>query len=142
MKFLCVGYPKTGSKSCSSALRQLGYTVADYYETVEFLSFVWRDYVEGKATIDDVIGAYDKHGFDANQDIPGSLLWEDLYRALIRRDKNTKVILTVRDDVDTWYNSWTNFMIQEGRRDAIGDFSHVGISTYNTFFEFELVRTE
>ena len=106
MKFLCVGYPKTGSKSCSSALRKLGYNVADYMETVEFLSFVWRDYIDGKATIDDVINAYDKHGFDANQDIPGNLLWEDLYRALIKRDANTKVILTVRDSDAAWWKSW------------------------------------
>lgn len=127
MKFLCVWYPKTGSKSCSSALRQLGYTVADYYETVEFLSFVWRDYVEGKATIDDVIGAYDKHGFDANQDIPGSLLWEDLYRALIRRDKNTKVILTVRDSDEAWWASWCRYMQQECSRGAIGDFCVSGL---------------
>ena len=41
MKLLCVGYPKTGSKSCSSALRQLGYKVADFVETLEFLSIVW-----------------------------------------------------------------------------------------------------
>ena len=97
MKLLCVGYPKTGSKSCSNALRQLGYTVADTGETGEFLSLVWRDYVEGKTTIDEVINAYDKHGFDANQDLPGNLLWEDLYRVLIERDATTKVILTVRD---------------------------------------------
>ena len=41
MKLLCVGYPKTGSKSCSSALRELGYKVADFVETLEFLSIVW-----------------------------------------------------------------------------------------------------
>lgn len=127
MKFLCVGYPKTGSKSCSSALRKLGYNVADYMETAEFLSFVWRDYVEGKATIDDVINAYDKHGFDANQDIPGNLLWEDLYRALIKRDANTKVILTVRDSDAAWWKSWCGFMLQECSRGAIGDFCSQGV---------------
>ena len=94
MKLLCVGYWKTGSKSCSSALRQLGYNVADYMETAEFLSFIWRDFIEGKATIEDVINAYDQHGFDTNQDIPGNVLWEDLYRALVKRDPNIKVIMT------------------------------------------------
>ena len=48
MKLICAGYPKTGSKSCSSALRKLGYNVADYMETWEFLAVVWRDYVLGK----------------------------------------------------------------------------------------------
>ena len=79
MKLLCVGYPKTGSKSCSAALRQLGYKVADFMETTEFLALIWRDYLEGKATIEDVIAEYDKNGFDANQDLPGNLLWEELY---------------------------------------------------------------
>ena len=37
MKVICAGFPKTGSKSCSTALRQLGYNVADYMETAEFL---------------------------------------------------------------------------------------------------------
>merc|ERR1711868_55801 len=98
MKLICAGYSKTGSKSCSSALRKLGYNVADYMETWEFLSIVWRDYVIGKASIDDVIAAYEKHGFDTNQDIPGNLLWHDLYQAMMKKDKNTKVILTVRDN--------------------------------------------
>ena len=34
MKFICAGYPKTGSKSCSSALRKLGFRVADALETI------------------------------------------------------------------------------------------------------------
>ena len=51
MKFICAGYPKTGSKSCSNALRKLGYNVADYMETLEFLPFVWRDYVDGKVKV-------------------------------------------------------------------------------------------
>ena len=28
--------------------------------------------MEGKATIEEVIAEYDKHGFDTNQDIPGT----------------------------------------------------------------------
>ena len=40
MKIICAGYPKTGSKTCSNALRQLGYNVADYMETVEYLRIV------------------------------------------------------------------------------------------------------
>ena len=88
MKFLCVGYPKTGSKSCSSALRKLGYNVADFVETSEFLSSVWLDYLEDRASINDVLDAYKKHGFDSNQDLPGNIHWEELYRAM---PKDTKV---------------------------------------------------
>ena len=67
MKLICAGYPKTGSKSCSSALRELGYNVADYMETLEFLSTDWRNYIRGTATIEDVLKAYDREGFDTNQ---------------------------------------------------------------------------
>jgi len=119
MKLLCVGYPKTGSKSCSSALRQLGYKVADFVETLEFLSIVWLDFYEGRATIDDVLEVYDKHGFDCNQDLPGNVLWEELYRGL---GPDTKVILTVRDNDEVWWRSWCGFMTQECKRDSIGDF--------------------
>ena len=123
MKFLCVGYPKTGSKSCSAALKKLGYNVADYMETAEFLSLIWRDYLRGEATIEDVIAEYDKNEFDANQDIPGNLLWEDLYRAM---PKDTKVILTVRDSDTAWWKSWCGFMMQEIERGRVGDFCFQG----------------
>jgi broad-specificity NMP kinase len=39
MEIICAGYPKTGTKSCSAALRKLGYNVADYTETAYFLRF-------------------------------------------------------------------------------------------------------
>ena len=94
MKIICAGYPKTGSKSCSTALRHLGlglifkgspvehffrYNVADYMETLEFLSEVWAKFVQGQVEIDAVVEEYHKHGFDVNQDIPGNVYWEELY---------------------------------------------------------------
>ena len=81
MKIICAGFPKTASKSCSSALRELGFKVADSLETAEFLSGVWKDFFEGRATIEDVLAVYEQHGFDANQDYPGNFLWEELYLA-------------------------------------------------------------
>ena len=83
MKIICAGYPKTGTKSCSAALRMLGFQVADYLgtlkfqnfhcnsdfvtvllETVEYLSGTWLDYLNGEATIEDVLEEYKKYGFD------------------------------------------------------------------------------
>ena len=120
MKIICAGYPKTGSKSCSTALRSLGYKVADYMETLEFLNEIWRAYLNGEATIEAVLEEYEKHGFDANQDLPGNLKWEELYNG---SPKGTKVILTVRDSDDIWWKSWSGFMKQEISRDSIGDFN-------------------
>ena len=93
MKLICAGIPKTGSKSCSSALRQLGYTVGDMMETLELLTEVWLNHATGEGTIEDVITEYEKHGLDTNQDSPGNLHWEALYKA---SPPGTKVILTVR----------------------------------------------
>ena len=45
----------------------MGYEVADFIETFDHLIPVWLDYVNEKATIEDVIAEYDRLGFDANQ---------------------------------------------------------------------------
>ena len=82
------------------------------------IQFLKSDYYEGRATIDDVLEEYAKHGFHCNQDLPGNVLWEDLYRGL---GPDTKVILTVRDNDEVWWRSWCRFMTQECKRDAIGD---------------------
>ena len=55
MDIVCAGYWKTGSKSCSSALRVLGYNVADAVETGEHLGVAWLDFIEKRNSIDDVI---------------------------------------------------------------------------------------
>ena len=55
-----------------------------------------------------IIEKYKKCGYQANQDVPGNFYWKDLYDA----SPDAKVILTVRDDVETWRNSWRTFMKQ------------------------------
>ena len=66
-----------------------------------------------------MIQEYKDHNFDTNQDLPGNLLWEELYAAM---PKGTKVILTVRDSDEIWFNSLYKFREQEARRFALGDF--------------------
>lgn len=105
MKFICAGFPKTGSKSASAAFAQLGFTVADYIETAEFLTSEWLNFIDGRGSIQDVLAAYDRHGFDTNQDFPGNIFWEEMYNNI----DNCKVILTVRDNEDIWFDSWYNF---------------------------------
>ena len=67
MEIICAGYWKTGSKSSTAALRQLGFSVADAIETNLFLTEVWLDFLEEKGSIDSVIDCYKKNGFQANQ---------------------------------------------------------------------------
>ncbi|CAG5104155.1 Oidioi.mRNA.OKI2018_I69.chr1.g1119.t1.cds [Oikopleura dioica] len=106
MEIICAGFPKTCSKSCSNALRILGYKVADLSENIHFLSEVWYDYLKGHCSIHRVIEEYKKHGFEANQDVPGNVYWEELYHA----SPNAKVILTVRDSTEVWKNSFIPFL--------------------------------
>ena len=49
----------------------VGYKVADFMETTEFLAITWTKYFDGKIRIEKVIEAYENHGF-ANQDSPGN----------------------------------------------------------------------
>ena len=44
----------------------LGFKVADYVETTEFLSSIWVEYLEGKCSIRKVIAEYRKNGFQGN----------------------------------------------------------------------------
>jgi len=61
MEIVCAGYWKTGSKSCSSALRELGYKVADAVETADCFSYIWKDYLDGEITIEEVVKAKDMY---------------------------------------------------------------------------------
>ena len=70
-------------------------------ETIELLAIPWANYFEGKINIEELLQAYEHHGFDANQDWPGNVCWEELYNA---SPKGTKVILTVRDHDHIWHS--------------------------------------
>ena len=89
--------------------RELGYKVADYPETLFYLTQIWTDFIDGKVAIEQVIEEYTSRGYTVNQDHPGNIYWEELFRA----SPNAKVILTVRDNVDVWNRSLVRFMDQE-----------------------------
>ena len=69
---------------------------------------IWTQYLEGKVPIVEVIEEYTKLGFQANQDFPGNVYWEELFNA----SPNAKVILTVRDNADVWNKSFLSFLRQ------------------------------
>ena len=81
MEIICAGFPKTGTKSCTAALRTLGYSVADYPETLEFLGETWLEFMNGKIDASTVIEKYIEQGFNVNQDFPGNFMWEEIYQA-------------------------------------------------------------
>ena len=48
MKVLCAGFPKTGTKSMALALRELGYSVHDFEEHLQFNLDNYLDFFEGR----------------------------------------------------------------------------------------------
>merc|ERR1711970_981246 len=120
MKIICCGQWKTATKSCTAALKILGHNPSDYMDTMTHLAPIWLKYFDGKATIPEVINEYEIRGYDSCQDIPSNYHWEELYNEL---GPDTKVILTVRDSTDRWWNSYVNFFTQETERSGCGGFN-------------------
>ena len=49
----------------------------------------------------------------------GNVFWEEMYEELGGKDKKIKVILTIRDGNEIWYNSWLNFFDRNFKRYGI-----------------------
>ena len=67
MKIICAGFPKTGTKTASAALRELGFNVCDYMDMIENMTETWADFIHNNGQIEQVLSEYDRLGFDANQ---------------------------------------------------------------------------
>ncbi|XP_078486096.1 uncharacterized protein LOC100178273 [Ciona intestinalis] len=99
MKVIIAGYPKTGTKSLTSALRTLGYTVYDYLENFQFLCNDWETVLTEGGNSEDFYRMY--NGVDATLDSPVFVFWEELHRTF----PDAKVILPIRDE-DKWIVSF------------------------------------
>ena len=75
MKVICAGMNKTGTKSISKALRQLGFTVSDFPQQLDGFLDHWIDVFQN-GTKPDVKRIY--RNADAVVDIPGNLFWEEI----------------------------------------------------------------
>jgi len=109
MKVICAGFQKTGTKSLSKALEELGYKVYDASETYIYMRKTWMDYFAGKITIEQVCEEYDRHNVDVVVDGPGNYFWQEMMEYWPK----AKVILTVRDDEDKVY-FYSYFRIEPG----------------------------
>nr|XP_002127586.1 uncharacterized protein LOC100181738 [Ciona intestinalis] len=99
MKIICTGYWKTGTKSMSKALSDLGYNVYDYAEQLFFLKSLWYKFFDGTITDEDIYNAF--KDVDVIIDGPAIAFWEEIYRVF----PNAKVIHTIRDE-DKWWKSF------------------------------------
>ena len=98
MKVICAGMNKTGTKSISKALRQLGFTVSDFPQQLDGFLDHWIDVFQN-GTKPDVKRIY--RNADAVVDIPGNLFWEEILETF----PDCKVILSERNE-DCWVQSW------------------------------------
>ena len=73
MKVLCAGFPKTGTKSMALALRELGYTVHDFEEHLQFNLDNYLDYFEGRVGPEVFLEMYKE--VDVVVDQPACTLW-------------------------------------------------------------------
>ena len=100
MKVICAGMNKTGTKSISEALRQLGFTVFDFPQQLPDFLDHWVDVFQNGAQ-PDAKRVY--RNADAVVDIPGNLFWEEILEVF----PDCKLILSERDE-DSWVQSWVN----------------------------------
>lgn len=98
-KIFCIGVNKSGTTTIEQVFKELGYKTGNQREA-ELLLADW-----GKREFNKIIKYCNKA--DAFQDVPFSLPFT--YVILDHHYPKAKFILTVRDNVDQWYNSITKF---------------------------------
>lgn len=79
MKIIVAGSPKTGTKSMTSALTDLGYSVHDYLEQFMYHYDEWMEILEGRGSVDDFKTMY--KDVDAVVDAPAYLFWHEIHQA-------------------------------------------------------------
>lgn len=99
-KYFCVGRNKTGTTSLAKAFDNLGFVVGNQ-RTAELIAdkYYFRGCFER-------IVAFCRMG-QVFQDVPFS--WPGTFRYLDEAFPDSKFILTIRDDAETWYRSITGF---------------------------------
>jgi len=102
MKVICVGFPKTGTKSICSALRILGLNVYDYEEQVYLLHDEFMKILSVGASNEEIRKMFE--GVDATTDVPTSMAWEIIANAF----PEAKILHMERGDEDVWFKSLVN----------------------------------
>ncbi|XP_065641555.1 uncharacterized protein LOC136073621 isoform X2 [Hydra vulgaris] len=111
MKIICVGYSKTGTKSMTKALTELGFVVHDFEQHYDinlenYITLLKDEEHEGLLkemyeTVDAVIA------------FPSYIIWQKIFKAF----PDSKVILTTRENYEVWFKSFekTHSLMEESR---------------------------
>ena len=104
-KVIVVGFSKTGTKSLALAFRELGYNVHDVSETFTIMHDRWCEVFSGKITIADIARIYEDLNVEVLVDMPMIIFWREFQKIW----PDVKIILTIRDNSDVWYQSYYAF---------------------------------
>ena len=99
------GLSRTGTTSVALALEHLGYKVYDTTAAVPLghLQLMKEAFIVDREKGVDVLNAEIlRNGFNATLDAPVALLWKEL----LERQPDAKVLLTVRDSAEQWFQSY------------------------------------
>ncbi len=115
------GLPRTGTLSMKAALEHLGFGRCYHMEeiiTAPWRAEAWRRYFEGGPMDWDEV----YEGFRATVDAPGCVVW----RTLVERYPDAKVVLTVRDR-DAWHKSMLTTVLSQQHQIAIAGSAVAGM---------------
>ncbi len=104
MKIICAGFPKTGTKSMAMALRELGYSVYDFEEHVDFHLDKFVDFMDGVKDSAELMEAY--KDVDVCIDQPACTMWLTFFKHY----PDAKVILMERESSEAWFTSYTKMI--------------------------------
>jgi len=100
IKIICAGLGRTGTLSLTEAFEILGYK--PYHFVAISHAKQWASVARGESQVDQVIDLIVKDGYDTVLDNPCC----DIYRDILKRYPEAKVILTVRDTPEKFEASW------------------------------------
>merc|ERR1719491_1746545 len=103
MQLIGAGLGRTSSMSLYTALNSIGYKAHHMFEVLNVKGQVrlYADYFSGVIDADTLMDFMELAGYNATTDYPGCLL----YKEYLKRNPSAKVILSIRDNPDTWAKS-------------------------------------
>uniref|UniRef100_H2ZCA3 Sulfotransferase family protein n=1 Tax=Ciona savignyi TaxID=51511 RepID=H2ZCA3_CIOSA len=99
MKVIVAGYSKTGTKSMTSALRELGFTVYDFPEHFSEHKQQWKEILQSGNNPDIFREMY--KDVDAVVDAPAFAYWKEIHEVF----PDAKIILTSCEE-SPWFEKW------------------------------------
>ncbi|XP_076812845.1 uncharacterized protein LOC143459527 [Clavelina lepadiformis] len=105
MKVIIAGFSKTGTKSMTAAMLELGYNVYDYIDHFWYHYDEWNEIFTSGSNLQKFKQMYED--VDVVIDTPAFLFWENISQEF----PDAKIILTVRNE-NSWYQSWSSQIAQ------------------------------